>query len=516
MQWGYCAPRLPLSKKQALGGGAQPLLNPENGYLPEALYQLPVGCILLGSDGKMEFLNQEAEELFGYSADELRGGDPADLLVPHGERARFVSLVSEAAQKDKAMQFIKGQTKVGDELVCKWQSKLIRSASREARVLITVKDVSGEKNIESQLNRQLRYLRALQTIDLTISGSMDIRPILQVVLREAMEQLQMSAAVILTFDPSLNLLKFAAGRGLRTSALEATSLHIGMGYAGKAALERKIVQVPDLSPRKTDFLHMPGFENEGFKSYYCVPLISKGTIQGVLESFHRDPFIPDPEWLGFFEMLGGQAAIAMEGAKVFSDLQKSHLELSVAYDATLEGWSRALDLRDRDTEGHTQRVADLTDQLAKAMDIGKAERVNLRRGALLHDIGKLGIPDRILLKQEKLTQDEWAVIRQHPTLAYEMLKPIGYLSASLDIPYCHHERWDGHGYPRGLKGEQIPLGARIFAVVDVFDALTSDRPYRHAWPVQQALDYLREERGKRFDPAVLDAFLGFMENRKNR
>jgi HD-GYP domain-containing protein (c-di-GMP phosphodiesterase class II) len=156
-------------------------------------------------------------------------------------------------------------------------------------------------------------------------------------------------------------------------------------------------------------------------------------------------------------------------------------------------------------------VTDLTERLALAMNIDKTERAHIRRGALLHDIGKLGIPDRILLKQGELTEDEWAVIRKHPTLAFEMLKPIPYLAASLDIPYCHHERWDGQGYPRGLKGEQIPLAARIFAVVDVFDALTSDRPYRPAWPIEKVLEYMKAESGKRFDPMVLDAFFQIME-----
>lgn len=382
-------------------------------------------------------------------------------------------------------------------------------------LLITIEDISNEKSIEGQLHRQNEYLRALRTIDLAISGSVDIQTILNVVLREAMAQLGMSAAVVLIYNPISNLLSFAVGRGLLTDALQFTALRLGDGYAGKAALEKRIVRVPNLDPGKTDFLRSPNFHEEGFKSYYCVPLLSKGKVQGVLESFHRSHFVPDREWLDFFETLGGQAAIAMESLKLFTALQRSNQELSLAYDTTLEGWSRALDLRDRDTEGHTQRVTELTERLAIAININEADRVHIRRGAVLHDIGKMGIPDRILLKEEPLTDEEWAIIRQHPGMALEMLKPIAYLASSLDIPYCHHEKWDGSGYPRELKGNQIPLAARIFAVVDVFDALTSDRPYRRAWSVHQALEYIRAEKGGHFDPAVIDVFMRIVGDIKN-
>lgn len=454
-------------------------------------------------------------ELFGYSAEEFSDLLFQNLIIHPDDRDTFSDLVSDAAQNKNPTRFFDGRTKSGRSVKCKWQCKFLSNGKQQPYLLIMVENISKGQNIESQLNRQIQYLRALRTIDLTISGSMDIRTILQVVLKEAMDQLHMSAAVILTYDPSLNLLKFAAGRGLQTNAIESTSLHLGMGYAGQAAFERRMIQVPELNPHRTDFLHLPGFHKEDFKSYYCVPLISKGMIQGVLESFHRNYFVPDNEWLDFFEALGGQAAIAIEGAKLFSDLQRSNLELNHAYDATLEGWSRALDLRDRDTEGHTRRVTDLTEQLALAMNIDKAERIDIRRGALLHDIGKLGIPDSILLKQGELTTEEWAIVRRHPILAFEMLKPITYLAKSLDIPYCHHERWDGQGYPRGLSGTQIPLAARIFAVVDVFDALTNDRPYRRAWSVQKALEYMEIESSKRFDPTVLNVFLQIIKIREN-
>ncbi len=192
--------------------------------------------------------------------------------------------------------------------------------------------------------------------------------------------------------------------------------------------------------------------------------------------------------------------------------QQSSQELIMAYDATITGWSYAMDLRDRETKGHTQRVTELTLQLAELLGVRSDEMVHIRRGALLHDIGKLGVPDQILLKPGQLTEDEWIVMRQHPSYAYDMLMPIAYLRKAVDIPHYHHEKWDGSGYPHGLKGEQIPLSARLFAVVDVWDALRSDRPYRAKWSADQARKYIIEQSGIHFDPQVVDIFLELVQD----
>jgi len=184
------------------------------------------------------------------------------------------------------------------------------------------------------------------------------------------------------------------------------------------------------------------------------------------------------------------------------------VELQRAYDRTIEGWAFALDLKDEETAGHSKRVTDMAVRLARHLGMGQEELVHLQRGALLHDIGKMGIPDSILLKGEELTEEEYELMKRHPVYAYELLSPIEFLRPALDIPYCHHERWDGGGYPRGLGGEEIPLAARVFAVVDVFDALTSDRPYRPAWPRERALSYLQAQSGHHFDPRVVEAFFG--------
>ncbi|HEY9075219.1 MAG TPA: HD domain-containing phosphohydrolase [Anaerolineaceae bacterium] len=186
-------------------------------------------------------------------------------------------------------------------------------------------------------------------------------------------------------------------------------------------------------------------------------------------------------------------------------------DLSQAYDLTLEGWARAIDLRDHETGEHSARLARLTVILARSLKFSEEELVHIRRGAILHDVGKMGVPDNILMKSGPLMDDEWLVMRQHPVIANEMLSRISFLAPALDIPYCHHEKWDGSGYPRGLSGEQIPLAARIFAVVDVWDSLTSDRPYRKAWTPERALGYIKEQAGKHFDPAVVEQFLKIVD-----
>jgi putative nucleotidyltransferase with HDIG domain len=366
--------------------------------------------------------------------------------------------------------------------------------------------------VQMETVHRLRNIEALRTIDQAISGSLDLNITFSVILEEITSQLKVDAVDVLLLNLHTQTLEFAAGHGFRTDALQHTLLRLGEGYAGRAALERQFIHIPDLRRRKTDFLRSQYFSAEGFVTYYVVPLIAKGELKGVLEVFHRAPFEADAEWRAFFETLAGQAAIAIDNFQLFENLQRSNSELGLAYDATIEGWSHALDLRDKETEGHTQRVTEMTLILGRSFGLSEADMVQVRWGALLHDIGKMGVPDAILLKPGPLTDKEWVVMKKHPTFAYEMLSPIQYLKAALDIPYCHHEKWDGTGYPRGLKGEQIPLTARIFAVVDVWDALTSDRPYRKAWPEEKAREHIQAGAGTHFDPQVVKTF--FLEHDK--
>jgi putative nucleotidyltransferase with HDIG domain len=326
-------------------------------------------------------------------------------------------------------------------------------------------------------------------------------------INEVLRQLRVDAASVLLIQAGSGRLEYVVGQGFYTRNIEATDLRIGEGSAGRAVLGRSRVEIPNLANFEGKFTRAQLLADERFVSYYAVPLITKGEVKGVLEVFNRARLNPDREWLDFLETLGGQTAIAVENAMLFQGLQRSNFELNMAYDATIEGWSRALDLRDHETEGHTQRVTDMTLKLARKIGLNEERLVSIKRGALLHDIGKMGIPDGILLKPEELTEEEQQIMRQHPQLAYDMLAPIAYLRDSLNIPYCHHEKWDGTGYPRGLSGTQIPLEARLFAIVDVWDAITTDRPYRKGRNRKKALEYIREESGKHFDPQLVEVLL---------
>ena len=368
-------------------------------------------------------------------------------------------------------------------------------------------DITERKRAEAKNRQHIEHLMALSEIDRAISGSFDLKFVLFKLLAHVTGQLAVDATDILLLEPSSDMLAYAVGVGFRTSEFEHARLRVGQGYAGTAALEQQTVQAFDLLTRKTGFLRSSGFKAEEFDSYIGLPLIVKGKVLGVLEVFQRGPLRPDQEWLDFLHTLAGQAAIAIDNAAMFEGLERSNTRLAMAYNATLEGWSRALDLRDKDTEGHTQRVTTLCVRLARNYGLPGEELENIRRGALLHDIGKMGVPDSILLKPGPLTDEEWVLMKRHPAIAHDLISPIEFLRPAIDIPYCHHEKWDGSGYPRGLKGEEIPIAARIFSVVDVWDALTSDRPYRAAWPGDKALAYIQEQSGKQFDPKVVSAFL---------
>lgn len=358
-----------------------------------------------------------------------------------------------------------------------------------------------------EMQSKLKILQALRNIDLAIAGSLDIRVTLSVLLDEVTQILEVDAASVLMFNPHSQTLEYAAGRGFKSKDIKQTLLSVRDSFLGQAIYERKTIIIPNAQERIESFIRAQMLKKENFQVYVATPMIAKLKVLGVLEVFHRSPLKIEHDWVESLESLASQAAIAVENAKLFSDLERSYNEIQQAYDATIEGWAKALELRDRETEGHTQRVAEITLQLAKKLGVPDDQLIHIRRGALLHDIGKIGVPDSILLKPGPLDESEWSVMRSHPEFANKWLGEISFLRPALDIPLYHHEKWDGTGYPKGLKGEQIPLAARIFAIVDVYDALTTERPYRPAWPKEKALAYIQEQSGKHFDPNIVAAFL---------
>lgn len=391
-----------------------------------------------------------------------------------------------------------------------WFDGRLTSLSPSQLILFS-RDITKYKQIELRMQQQLRRLTGLRRLDLAIASNLDLNLLLPLLLEQATTLLPVDASALLLMNSETNLLTLAASKGLRTNIHSSIFLKLGVGYAGQVALERKRIHIPNLAGSAKGDAIPPYLQGENFTSYIGLPLITKGRMLGVLEVFHSSILQPQAEWLEFLDILAGRGAIAIDNAILFENLQKSSAELGMAYDATIEGWLRALDLRDRETEGHTRRVADMTVQLAYALGVAKEELIHIRRGAILHDIGKVAIPDDILRKPGPLTEDEWSIMRKHPATAVEILTPISYLSPALDIPHWHHERWDGTGYPDKLKGEQIPLSTRVFTVADVYHALVSDRPYRNAWSKQKAIEYIKEQTGKFFDPGVVPEFLKLVQ-----
>jgi HD-GYP domain-containing protein (c-di-GMP phosphodiesterase class II) len=377
--------------------------------------------------------------------------------------------------------------------------RLVSAYANQAAVAI------DNAQLHEKSENQIRRLTALRDVDTAIASSLDLRVTLNILIDNAVSQLRADAMSIMVYNPNLQLLETAAALGFRGGAAR-RQIRIGEGLAGKIAITRQPLRIQNLNGAP-EYSRVPWLAEEEFVTYAGYPLLGKGQVKGVLEAFFRTPYTPNADWLEFMQTLAGQAAIAIDNAQLFENLQRSNQELSLAYDTTLEGWGKALELRDKETQGHTRRVTELTMRLARRMNISDSEITHIRRGVLLHDIGKMGVPDHILRKTGPLNETEWEQMRKHPQYAYDLLYPIAYLRPALDIPFCHHEKWDGTGYPRGLKGEDIPLAARIFAVVDVWDALLSDRPYRKPWPLKKTMEYLVHESGARLVPRVIAIFL---------
>jgi response regulator RpfG family c-di-GMP phosphodiesterase len=468
--------------------------------------------LIKGATGRWADFDETVMEAVGLGQEILDNQEPY-VLIDAGEssdprveqmpimhsvkNAAFVPLIANGVSIGI---FGAGRDKLFDQYeinILQTVSNLVASAMQRAELLETS---------QVQVNR----LKALRNIDTAIATSFNLDFTLEICLREVINQLNVDAASIYLID-NLNQLVAKANRGFKTAAFEKNQLNIQDSVAGQAVIQRRTLTYPDVTRDPLPFLKHPIQEKENFVMYGVAPMEVKGRVIGVLEVFSRSKFNPNQQWVDYFETLAGQAAIATHTAELFNEVQRSKIELEVAYDGTLEGWVRALDMRDHETEGHTQRVTNLTLQLArKAGHLSPAELIDIRRGALLHDIGKMAIPDEILNKPGALTDEEWVVMRAHTVYAKQFLEPIHYLRNAMTIPVCHHEKWDGSGYPEGLNGEEIPLAARIFAVVDVYDALTSDRPYRKAWTHEKAETYVEEQAGMHFDPNIVGEFLNLL------
>jgi putative nucleotidyltransferase with HDIG domain len=349
-------------------------------------------------------------------------------------------------------------------------------------------------------------LGALMGIGRVINSSRGLQRVLEEVMDTLIALMRAERGFLMLRDPKDGVLKPEISRGIDHLNLDEEIIKVSQTIVRKVSStgESVLTTNAQADPRFENQMSVAAYQ---LRSILCAPLKLRNELIGVIYVDNRahTGIFRDSD-LELINAFADQAAVAIDNARLFDDLQASNRELEKAYQATLEGWVRALDMRDKETEGHTQRVTKLTERLARSMGVDGDELLHIRRGALLHDIGKMAIPDGILLKPGKLTEDERLLIQKHPVYAYEMLNPIDFLLPAIDIPYCHHEKWDGTGYPRGLRGEEIPFSARIFPIIDVWDALISDRPYRKGLPQDEVRHHIQADSGKHFDPRVVNAF----------
>ncbi len=398
----------------------------------------------------------------------------------------------------------------GETIGALWMGRTTPITENEARLLVAVGEVAAHliyrASRQEEVEENLQRLTVLRAIDQAVAANPAVAFTLNTVLEHLVAYLQVSAADILLLNPDTQTLDHAAGLGFHSPAAGHPSLPVGAGLAGQAVQQRAIVTTQNLAEVE------PLPEGETFMAYAAAPLVAKEQVVGVLEIFHRTSLDFAPSWLDFLKALATQAALAIYNAKLITYLQHSNAELRAACDNLVESWPRLLERRDPGAEGNMREMIAIALRMAQALGMSESEKMHIRQGILLHDIGKMLLPDSLLNNQGALSKAEWSLMRQHPTYAYELLAPVAFLQPTLDIPYCHHEAWDGSGYPRGLKGEAIPLAARIFAVADVWNALRSDRPYRKGWPEGKAIEYIRSQVGKLFDPKVAYLFMKLWEN----
>ena len=479
---------------------------------------VPVGLYRTSADGRILDVNPAMVKMFGYQEREsLLAANIVDLYVDRAVEEKFKT---EVEKSDTISDFeVEYRRQDGSRF---WAQEHIYVVRNENGTPIfyegSLIDITVARRVEEEMRQRLSELEVLYQSGIALSYIVNPKVIAQKIIDLLDQKMDWHHTTIRLYHPedeTLELLAFnhpnlksedeqrMVEERFRTSIVKK-----GQGLSGWVVQHHRVVRTGDL---KNDPRYAETFP--GLRSGLYVPIKIAERVIGVIsiESEQANAFSESDERLTI--TLAAQAAIAINNAQLFDDLQRSNTNLTLAYDATIKGWSHALDLRDRETEGHTQRVTNLTMELARRIGISDEQLVHIQRGSLLHDIGKMGVPDHILLKPGELTEAEWASMKQHPVFAYEMLSPIRYLkSAALDIPYCHHEKWDGTGYPRGLKGEEIPLAARVFSIADVWDALTHDRPYRPAWTKEKVLEYIKEQSGKQFDPQVVDAFLGLIND----
>jgi putative methionine-R-sulfoxide reductase with GAF domain len=444
--------------------------------------------------------------MIGMNVEQLVAPEAIELVI------RNISLGLEQAYEHLAVK------KDGTLFPVEVRPRTIPYKGRTVRVT-AISDITERKKAEARILRLNRLYATISQINQTIVHARDRSSLFSEICRVAIDHGQFRMAWIGLLDETDELIKpiiFAGEEQGYLSNLEITFRDeiMGWGPTGTAVREGRCVICQDID---SDPRMIPWREHalkHGYRSSAAVPFREQGQVVGALTVYAGEPQGFDSEDEGLLEQIGRNLSFALDSIDADVERKRAEENLAEAYDTTLEGWAKALELRDKETEGHSRRVTETTLIVARAMGFKEEELVDIRRGSILHDIGKMGIPDEILRKKGRLTNEERTIVEKHPNTAFDLLKQIPYLKKSLEIPYCHHEKWDGTGYPRGLKGDEIPLSARIFAIVDVWDALSSDRPYREAWSQDNVTQYLLNESGKHFDPNIVEVFLQLLREGK--
>jgi len=482
--------------------------------------------VMLHRGGVILDLNHRFAEIFGYqNPGELIGRNGYQILLTP---ASAEELVRQSRQNPEGIYEVQGVRKDGTVFTGETQSRRIVLEGDSATV-VSMRDITQARLAEAELRRLNRALRTISKCNEALVRSGNREELLQEICRTIVDVGQYQVACIHLVEPC------GADEYRQTYAYVYPLIAPNQRQA-RAVLDCRGELLPELQTlihaRKPVFVHshevasQPGSLAglrlpDEYLSLAIFPLHFQGVVLGALMIFsERANAFDQNEVQLMSEMVADLSyglhtqVVLHERNEFLQQLEIANHELEYSYEATLEGWSNALELRERETAGHSKRVVALTLEIAREMGMTELDFHHIRMGAMLHDIGKMGIPDAILNKPGPLTEDEWTTMRQHPMFAYNLLKNIPYLYQALDIPRLHHERWDGHGYPGKLSGENIPLAARIFAVVDVWDALTSNRPYRPAWSAEDARQYILDQSGRHFDPRVVEVFERMLSRRE--
>ncbi|MCX7975622.1 MAG: HD domain-containing protein [Bellilinea sp.] len=483
----------------------------------EMLQKMHLIAVILDEEGKIIFSNEYFLKLTGWNWQEVLNHDWFERFVLPAERdkrrSRYRQHIHQETIDHQQESWL--VTRSGEKRLIFWNNTFIRNPDGSVAGMARIgQDITEARKNEEKIRQHLQEsnlllerLKTLREIDTTITSPQTPAEKMEILLNTIKNALKVDAVNILTESVPGYLLPYAS-RGFNLAQIMPISAQIEVKEAEEALTRGSPLVINRLVTGELSHWLTSRFSGfVPYQFYAAAPMLVDGKRYGILEVFAHKPCTPSDEWRAFFQTLASQTAIALDHTQMIQDIQRAYQELQQAYRATVEGWSATLELRDKETQGHSERMLELSQRLGRRMGLNEKQLEDLRYGVLLHDIGKMAVPDAILNKPGPLNDDEWEVMRQHPQYAYNLLSQISFLKGAMDVIYCHHERWNGSGYPRGLKGEQIPLYARIFAVVDVWDALTNDRPYRAAWSIDKALAYLHEQAGILFDPQVVEAFV---------